>query len=47
MCDCSGQQEQYINSGWETMRAKIKISAKKSLGYYELKKYKPWFNEIK
>jgi hypothetical protein len=23
----------------------IKISAKESLGYYELKKHKPWFNE--
>jgi hypothetical protein len=23
----------------------IKISAKESLGYYELKKHKPWFDE--
>jgi hypothetical protein len=23
----------------------MKISAKQSLGYYELKKHKPWFNE--
>jgi hypothetical protein len=25
-----------INSAWETIREKIKISAKKSLGYFEL-----------
>jgi hypothetical protein len=24
---------------------KIKISAEESLGYYELKKYKPWFDK--
>jgi hypothetical protein len=33
-----------INSGWETIRVKRKISAKENLGYYELKKCKPWFN---
>jgi hypothetical protein len=27
---------------WETMRENIKISAKECLGYYELKKVKPW-----
>jgi hypothetical protein len=26
------------------MRENIKISAKESLGYYELKKHKPWFD---
>jgi flagellar motility protein MotE (MotC chaperone) len=26
------------------IRENIKISAKQSLGYYELKKHKPWFN---
>jgi hypothetical protein len=31
------------NSAWETIRENIKISAKESLGYYELKKHKPWF----
>jgi hypothetical protein len=30
-----------INRAWETIRENIKISAKESLGYYELK---PWFN---
>jgi hypothetical protein len=30
-----------INSAWETIRENIKISAKESLGYYELKKHKP------
>jgi hypothetical protein len=29
----------------ETIREKIKISAKESLGYYDLKQCKPWFNE--
>jgi hypothetical protein len=33
-----------INSAWETIRENIKISAKDSLGYFELKKHKPWFN---
>jgi hypothetical protein len=34
-----------INSVCETIRDNIQISAKESLGYYELKKYKPWFDE--
>jgi hypothetical protein len=34
-----------INSAWETIREDINISAKESLGYFELKKHKPWFNE--
>jgi hypothetical protein len=34
-----------INSAWETIREYIKISAKVSLGYLELKKHKPWFDE--
>jgi hypothetical protein len=34
-----------INSAWEMIRDNIKISAKESLGYYELKKQKPWFDE--
>jgi hypothetical protein len=34
-----------INSAWETIRENIKISAKKSLNYFELKKQKPWFDE--
>jgi hypothetical protein len=34
-----------INSAWETICENIKILAKKSLGYYELKKHKPWFDE--
>jgi hypothetical protein len=36
--------EMDINSAWVTIRENIKISAKDSLGYYELKKYKPWFH---
>jgi hypothetical protein len=34
-----------INRACETIRENIKISAKESLGYYELKKHKPWFDE--
>jgi hypothetical protein len=34
-----------INSAWETIRENIKISARESLGYFELKKHKPWFDE--
>jgi hypothetical protein len=34
-----------INSAWETIRENIKISAKESLGYLELKKHKPWFDK--
>jgi hypothetical protein len=34
-----------INRAWETIRGNISVAAKGSLGYYELKKYKPWFDE--
>jgi hypothetical protein len=34
-----------INSAWELIKENINISAKESLGYYELKKHKPWFDE--
>jgi hypothetical protein len=34
-----------INSAWETFPENIKISAKESLDYYELRKHKPWFDE--
>jgi hypothetical protein len=34
-----------INSAWETIRENIKIPAKYSRGYFELKKHKPWFVE--
>jgi hypothetical protein len=32
--------EMNINGAWETIGENIKISAKESLGYYELKKHK-------
>jgi hypothetical protein len=35
-----------INTIWETIRENIKISAKEGLGYYVLKKHKPWFDEV-
>jgi hypothetical protein len=34
-----------INSAWETVRENIEISAKESLGCFELKKHKPWFDK--
>jgi hypothetical protein len=34
-----------VNKARETIRENIKISAKESLGYYEVKKNKPWFDE--
>jgi hypothetical protein len=34
-----------VSSAWETIREYINISAKESVGYYELKKHKPWFDE--
>jgi hypothetical protein len=34
-----------INSAWETIEENIKISAKESLGYSELKKHKTWLNK--
>jgi hypothetical protein len=33
------------DSAWETIRENIKMFAKESLGYFELKKHKPWFDE--
>jgi hypothetical protein len=37
--------EAEINCAWETIRKNIKISAKGSLGYNELKNHKAWFDE--
>jgi hypothetical protein len=37
--------EMEINSAWETIRENINVSAKESLGYYKLKKHKPWFDK--
>jgi hypothetical protein len=34
-----------INSAWEMIRETIKTLAKESLGYFELKKHKPWLDE--
>jgi hypothetical protein len=34
-----------INAIWETIRENIKNLAKECLGYCELKKHKPWFDE--
>jgi hypothetical protein len=34
-----------INNALETIGENVKISDKESLGCYELKKHKPWFDE--
>jgi len=34
-----------MNRAWENIKETIKISAKESLGLYELKQYKPWLHE--
>jgi hypothetical protein len=34
-----------INRAWEPIRDDIKIPAKACLGYYDLKKHKPWFDK--
>jgi hypothetical protein len=34
-----------MNRAWENIRQNIKISANASLGHYELKQHKPWFDE--
>jgi hypothetical protein len=34
-----------INRVFKTIRGNIRIAAKESLGYYELKKHKLWFDE--
>jgi hypothetical protein len=34
-----------VNRAWENIKENIKISAKESLGLYELKLHKPWFDE--
>jgi hypothetical protein len=34
-----------ISGAWETIRESITILAKESLGYYKLRKHKPWFDE--
>jgi hypothetical protein len=37
--------EAEINSACEMIRENINFPAKESLGYFELKKHKPWFEE--
>jgi hypothetical protein len=34
-----------INTPWEMIEENIKIFAKENLGYFQLKKHKPWFEE--
>jgi hypothetical protein len=33
------------NTAWETIRENIKVSVKEGIGYYEMKKHKPWFDQ--
>jgi hypothetical protein len=34
-----------INRAWDNVKENIKISAKETLGLYEPKRHKPWFDE--
>jgi len=34
-----------IHWAWENIRESTKTSAKESVGLYELKQHKPWFDE--
>jgi hypothetical protein len=34
-----------VNRAWENIKEEIKISAKETLGLYEQKQHKPWFDE--
>jgi len=34
-----------VNRTWENIKENIQTSAKESLGLYELKQHKPWFDE--
>jgi hypothetical protein len=34
-----------INNVWKIIRGNIKMSAKESLGYYELKQHQLWFDK--
>jgi hypothetical protein len=34
-----------INNAWKMIRESIKVSAKESLSYCEMKKHKPWFDQ--
>ena len=34
-----------MNRAWENIKEKIKTSANKILGQYEMKQHKPWFDE--
>jgi phosphotransferase system IIB component len=35
----------HITRLWQSVKDNSNISAKESLGYYELKEHKPWFEE--
>ncbi|KAJ4437648.1 hypothetical protein ANN_17793 [Periplaneta americana] len=39
------EEELDVNSAWKNIRDNIKIAAEQSIGYYETKKKKPWFDE--
>jgi hypothetical protein len=39
------EEEVEINSAWESIRENTKILAKETIGYFELKQHKPWFDE--
>jgi hypothetical protein len=43
--DDDDDDDVYISRFWESIRENMKASAAESLGYYELKQHKLWFDE--
>jgi len=38
-------EEEDMNRAWKSIKENIKTSATESLGMYEMKQHKPWFDE--
>ena len=41
----NSDDDEDVNRNWENIRENIQTSAKESLGLYEFKQNKPWFDE--
>ena len=45
MLICCTSYDEDVNRTWENIKENIETSAEESLGLYELKQNKPWFDE--
>jgi hypothetical protein len=43
--ECLDDHDVDSSRAWESIREHTKAAATKSLGYYEVKQHKPWFDE--